>query len=81
MKRRLPIAVEVKLGGGGASDGGFAEAESLAEQIKRKDREHLLVLMRQRDESKKTWLSNFLNGELHSMLASDKHNLESHITS
>lgn len=79
MKRRLPIAVDVKLGG--ASDGGFSEVESLAEQIKRKDREHLLVLMRQRDESKKTWLSNFLNGELHSMLASDKHNLESHITS
>jgi F0F1-type ATP synthase delta subunit len=37
--------------------------------------------MRDRDEAKKTWLSNFLIGELHSLLASDKHDLQSHLAS
>ena len=37
--------------------------------------------MLQRDEAKNNWLRDFLNGELHSMLASDRHDLQSHIAS
>jgi hypothetical protein len=41
----------------------------------------LLRMMKSRDDAKKDWLKNFLNGELHQMLASDRHDLASHIKS
>lgn len=37
--------------------------------------------MRARDDAKKDWLRNFLSGEVHQMLAGDKHDLGSHIRS
>ncbi|TNV84425.1 hypothetical protein FGO68_gene11806 [Halteria grandinella] len=59
----------------------FAEAEALCELIQRKDRDMLLKMMRSRDDAKKDWLRNFLHGELHQMLASDKYDLQSHLKS
>lgn len=41
----------------------------------------LLKMMKSRDDAKKDWLRNFLNGELHQMLASDRYDLQSHIKS
>jgi len=75
VKRRLPINVELIL------NQDLKEAEELCQTLKKMDRDQLLVLMRQRDEAKKTWLSNFLQGELQSLLASDRHDMQSHITS
>jgi hypothetical protein len=61
VRRRLPIVVDVNLS---SSPEDFKEAEILCNKLKSKDRETLLGLMRERDEAKKAWLSNFLNGEL-----------------
>jgi len=41
----------------------------------------VLRMMKARDDAKKDWLKNFLNGELHQMLSSDRHDLASHIKS
>ena len=49
--------------------------------LERKDRDMLLRMMKARDDAKKDWLKNYLNGELHTLLASDRHDLTSHIKS
>lgn len=49
--------------------------------LERKDKEMLLRMMNSRDEAKKEWLKNYLNGELQSMMAADKYDLTSHIKS
>lgn len=59
----------------------FGEAEALCQLIERKDKDMLLKMMRSRDEAKKDWLRNFLNGELQQMMASDRYDLQSHIKS
>lgn len=52
------------------------EAESLCSKLKGMDRDTLLALMRERDDSKKTWLANFLNGELRESMSSERHELQ-----
>ena len=37
--------------------------------------------MRARDEAKKSWLKNYLNGEINQILAADRYDLTNHIKS
>lgn len=37
--------------------------------------------MAQRDEAKKNWIKNFLNGELHQLYSTDKQDLQAHLAS
>lgn len=59
----------------------LAEAERLCQTIERKDKETLLKMLRSRDQAKREWLRNFLNGELSVLLAADKYDMECHIQS
>ena len=43
--------------------------------IESKDKDMVIVMLKARDNAKKGWLKNFLNGELHQMLASDRYDL------
>jgi hypothetical protein len=73
IRLHLRILVDVKVV---AAD--LEEAEQLCRTIEEKDKE-LLAMMKSRDSTKKDWLKNWVNIEVHDLMRRDRDDVRNHI--